>query len=172
VAQLEIPRADAEAGTLPPVCIKCGADATEVDYREFACYPWQTTVLALFQVRYEPELYRVEVGLPFCRRHRHYWLWANTLRFMLPVVLAIPVCLAELVLLLVLLGADIGIPFFVALVTTFVAWLAWNEWCSRRVIRAVRIDAADIVLSPVAPEVVERWQSHVGDDARFGRRGF
>src|SRR4029453_7173578 len=49
VALLEIPYQDAAAGNVPAVCIKCGADATEGRFREFTCYPWQTSVVALLR---------------------------------------------------------------------------------------------------------------------------
>ena len=160
MAQIEIAREDVEAGTVPAVCIKCGADPTEVQYRWFACYPWQTSVLAFFNVKYEPNLYELEVGLPFCRAHRRYWLWADMLKFILPILLAIPVCLVAFVLCMVLFGPDdSGIAFLVALGGTFVAWLVWNEWRDRRTVRAVRIDAADIVLGNVADEVARQWET-------------
>ena len=165
MALLEIPREDAAAGNVPAVCIKCGADATEVRFREFRCYPWQTSVLALFHIEYEPARYRLEVGLPFCRRHRNYWHWADRLRIFLPFLLIVPVGLAEAVLCALLFGGEkMTIPWLVAFGANFVAWLVWNEWRDRRVVRAVRISAAGILLRNVADEVVERWYARADED--------
>jgi hypothetical protein len=165
VALLEIDRDDVETGNVPRVCIKCGAEATEVQYREFTCYPWQTSVLAFFNVRYEPALYQLDVPLPFCQRHRYYWVWATTLKFVLPVVLAIPVSLLATMLTALVFGAESVTPFLVALGGVFVAWLVWNEWRDRRVVRAARIDAFSVVLRNVPERVVERWQARVAEAA-------
>jgi hypothetical protein len=170
MAQLAVDRFDAEAGRLPPVCLRCGCPSTTVRYRTFTRYPWQTSALALVRVRYEPARHRVRAGIPLCAAHRNHWRWAAVL-WWLPVVLFIPICGLEVAALATALGEDFGGPFLVAVCANVALWVAWLIWLHRQVIRVVRVDEATVVFGNVSAEVVGRWRAAERDPRGVGRTG-
>jgi hypothetical protein len=65
---------------LPPVCMKCGADATVIRKRQFSWYPpW---IWILFLISILPFVIvaliltkRGTVEIPFCSKHKNHFLW-------------------------------------------------------------------------------------------------
>src|SRR5262249_6525040 len=70
-------------GALPDVCMKCGAPAATRKRKQFAWYPqWVFDVLGRnifvgllpFAIVALVHTKRMAVSMPFCARHRNYWL--------------------------------------------------------------------------------------------------
>jgi hypothetical protein len=76
MARVHLDRIEAEQGDLPPVCIRCGARASEFIYWRFTWYPWWLGGMPLFRMM---NTRRMTALLPVCPAHRQipffqaYW---------------------------------------------------------------------------------------------------
>ncbi len=83
MSQLRISRYEAEEGMLPPLCVCCGAPATQYQAASFPSLPPWMYYLALIVV-WPAALVaslmrqRVRFALPVCRAHRFHWSWRRT----------------------------------------------------------------------------------------------
>lgn len=69
MATVWLAREDCEAGTLPPLCLRCGRPATDLVERDFSgVLGWVDLDLGWLGCGWRPKL-----RAPMCRRHRGHW---------------------------------------------------------------------------------------------------
>lgn len=85
MAQVRLDR-DEASGSLPRVCMRCGADAVTVRQKNFSWHPqWISTLIIVGLLCFTPLLLagvilalvmtkRMRVHVPFCEAHRNYFL--------------------------------------------------------------------------------------------------
>src|SRR5689334_290483 len=83
MAAIRLPRAAAERGDLPKLCLCCGAPAPHAPARLFYCYPswlpddwWREGQLIYGPLAYWGRKQAV-VRTPLCPRHANYWRWRD-----------------------------------------------------------------------------------------------
>ena len=184
MARVRLGRYEAEEGRLPPVCMRCGADADGYRRKQFSWHPeW---VYALIFVGLVPFIVvalvltkRMRVRAPLCRAHTGHWLWRTwfTLGSFFVVVVvevALGFLSAELSRRPDLRGADGWVCAGMALLG--LVWLVVVAVVQSTAIRAAEITDRDITLTGVSPafadEVREtrRRRRRDEDDERPRRR--
>jgi hypothetical protein len=79
MAQVRLPRYEASRGDLPPVCMVCGAPASDAPQRTFSWIPtwvWCFIIAPLlFLIIALVTQRRMTIRTPLCDRHRNYWRW-------------------------------------------------------------------------------------------------
>ena len=73
MARIKLDYTAAYHGKLPPVCMKCGAEATEYRTKMFSLSPLGVPVIILPFMIYFPG--RMWLRGPFCHAHKNYWRW-------------------------------------------------------------------------------------------------
>ena len=73
MARVTLNRVAAHQGELPPVCIRCGADATDYRTKMFSLSPFGLPLIVLPFLIIFPG--RIWVRAPFCPTHKNYWRW-------------------------------------------------------------------------------------------------
>jgi hypothetical protein len=158
MAQATFYLADLDEHALPPVCVRCGAAATQVKEEKLTYVPlWgQLAILCvLFQILpiVVYSTWTVWIGLPYCRKHARSWPLASKI--------AVGVAFLGLVVLLVGLYLSLfmkveggesvfGVGLAVICVTGLIAFLAGDPGA-----RATEITAETVTLDRVSQEFVD-----------------
>ena len=162
-------------GRLPPVCVRCGADADRTVRRTFSWYPTWVNILILAGVI--PWLIvmllmtkRMTVYAPVCDRHRNHWLTRGILANG-AAVLGFVALIGLMVLGFVLAdrnnlnNPDYGLYGLIAGVVVFVVLIVVAVVVSKGTIRADEITDEEIKLAGVAGEFIDAVE-----DEREARR--
>src|SRR5262245_26714718 len=94
MARVRLHRGEVRQGGLPPVCMRCGADAELERKRQFSWNPsWVYLLILLgllpFVIVALVLTKRMTVHAPLCRDHKNHWLTRNLIIYLglLPVAL-------------------------------------------------------------------------------------
>jgi hypothetical protein len=85
MAQVNLWRREAHEGNVPPVCVRCGTPAST--WKNYAAFvglgglPLFIIISIIFLDNMDNYGSRIWLRLPFCNRHRHYWLWRRVINF-------------------------------------------------------------------------------------------
>jgi hypothetical protein len=158
MAQVTFDLADLNEHALPPVCVRCGADATQVKEEKLTYVPlWGKLAIFCFLFHILPIVvyttWTVSIDLPYCRKHARSW------------TLASKIALVAVSLGLVVVGIGIYLSVYLKVegaVSVFVGGLAILGVTCVIVLfsgdtgaRAAKITKETVTLDGVSPEFVD-----------------
>ena len=159
MAQVTLRDPEWQGYQLPPVCMRCGAEATVYKTKRFSWYPPWLNVLILagllpYAIIVAIMTKRMNVSVPLCGRHRFHW-GGRVLLMVLPFF-----ALIGLVVVLVAITSGpghrdrdmIATVIGLTLLAGFVGWLILLVVVSATTMRPTEIDDRSITLTGVAAE--------------------
>jgi hypothetical protein len=161
MARVKLAYGAAYRGELPPVCMKCGAEATEYRTKMFSLSPFGLPIIILPFMIYFPG--RMWVRGPFCHVHKNYWRWR--LAFISAALLgAIALVISGLVLIISDTPPNQRRPHsmtgllccgFLAALVALAAWIIWLQYAGLRLAAHTKTTVTLAGVSEAFVEAVE-----------------
>jgi hypothetical protein len=160
MARVRLSRYEAEEGSLPPLCLCCGASATRLVEKSFSWWPpWILVLLITGPFWFLAALAfsrRMHTRMPLCEVHRNHWMWRSWF-----VYGAFPILVLLGIGTIALVGDAGGSSRVVAGLACFgtgvvvVGWLFSAILLQQLAIHASEITDRSIILTNLSPRFVE-----------------
>jgi len=161
VAQIRLTRLEAERGTLPYLCMRCGSEADVISRRRFTWRPlWARILLGVVADFVMTQRMRVQVTLcDQCEGHWRRRTWAVWGGFAAMVFAGIGAMVLAFAVQEAGLAKVPGGLIGIAWLSLALAWLVFIPFSDCLILRAVEITKKNITLAGVSPTYVEAVRS-------------